>query len=75
MKLPQKASKKAVGKRLKAWRKEQGLTLTNIADDVGVSQGSLSDIENGNSHPGYSTLYKLIHTYKDHDMTWIIFLK
>lgn len=74
MKLPAKASKPALGKRLRAWRKDKGLKSYEVAAAIEVSQGAWSEIENGISHPSYSTLYKLIHTYPEDDMTWIIFV-
>lgn len=33
------------------WRKERGFTVTSFAAAVGIGQGSMSHIENGDRHP------------------------
>jgi len=51
-----------VGKRLREWRGKQGstvdrwLTLVKLEGITGISQGTLSDIENGLSLPSANTL-------------------
>jgi len=50
---------KTIGQRLKAWRKESGLTLVQLSKKISVSQGSLSDQENGISLPSSTTLQKM----------------
>jgi len=44
--------KKVIGKRLREWRIEKGWKGYLAAKAIGISQCSLSDIENGNSYPG-----------------------
>ena len=46
----------SVGKRLKFWRKNDGLRLVDVAGLIKVSQGSLSDLENDKSLPSAVTL-------------------
>ncbi|HEX4833836.1 MAG TPA: XRE family transcriptional regulator, partial [Trebonia sp.] len=48
-----------VGERLRAVRRERGLSVGALADAAGVGKGSLSEIENGGRNPTLSTLYSL----------------
>lgn len=73
IKVPKKASREAVGERLRAWRKGQGLNLVPLAEIIGVSQGCLSDIENGKTYPQYTTIYRLICAFPEQDIVGILF--
>ena len=48
-----------VGERLRAARRERGLSVGGLAAMAGVGKGSLSEIENGTRNPTLSTLYSL----------------
>lgn len=48
-----------VGERLRAARRERGLSVGALAEAAGVGKGSLSEIENGTRNPTLSTLYSL----------------
>ena len=48
-----------VGARLRAARRERGLSLGALAAAAGVGKGSLSEIENGARNPTLGTLYAL----------------
>jgi transcriptional regulator with XRE-family HTH domain len=48
-----------VGERLRAARRERGLSVGALADEAGVGKGSLSEIENGIRNTTLSTLYSL----------------
>lgn len=48
-----------VGERLRAARRERGLSVGALADAAGVGKGSLSEIENGIRNPTLSTLYSV----------------
>jgi transcriptional regulator with XRE-family HTH domain len=48
-----------VGERLRAARRERGLSVGALADSAGVGKGSLSEIENGIRNPTLSTLYSV----------------
>lgn len=48
-----------VGERLRAARRERGLSVGALADAAGVGKGSLSEIENGTRNPTLGTLYSL----------------
>jgi transcriptional regulator with XRE-family HTH domain len=51
-----------VGERLRAARRERGLSVGALADAAGVGKGSLSEIENGIRNPTLGTLYALAGT-------------
>jgi len=51
-----------VGERLRAARRERGLSVGALAEAAGVGKGSLSEIENGIRNPTLSTLYALAGT-------------
>lgn len=48
-----------IGARIKARRKELGLTQIDIKAAAGISSGNISDIENGNRLPAAATLVQL----------------
>lgn len=48
-----------VGERLRAARREHGLTVGALAARAGIGKGTLSEIENGARNPTLSTLYAL----------------
>ncbi|MET7402856.1 cupin domain-containing protein [Dactylosporangium sp. NPDC005572] len=48
-----------IGSRLKAERQRQGISLRKLAEQIGVTAGLISHIENGRSQPSVSTLYAL----------------
>jgi len=60
-----------VGKRLKAWRKSLPLTLAELSRKVGVSPGSLSDLENDKSQPSAKTLANL-NRHFGMDIGWLL---
>jgi len=49
----------AIGRQVRAFRREQALTITELARGAGVSPGMLSKIENGQTSPSLSTLNSL----------------
>jgi transcriptional regulator with XRE-family HTH domain len=51
-----------VGERLRAARRERGLSVGALAEAAGVGKGSLSEIENGIRNPTLSTLYAVAGT-------------
>ncbi|MBU2552203.1 MAG: XRE family transcriptional regulator [Proteobacteria bacterium] len=48
-----------IGKRIKIFRKSQSLTLQDLSDRTGLSQGYLSKVENSSKAPPVATLIKL----------------
>ena len=51
----------AIGRELRAFRKQKGLTVAELAAQTGLSIGMLSKIENGNTSPSLTTLQTLAH--------------
>lgn len=66
-----KNKKLLLGQRLKLWRKEQSLRANKLAKDIGISAGSLSEIENGNCLPSAETLSKF-HEFTNLDVLWLL---
>jgi len=53
-----------IGKRIKIIRKEQKLTISEVASNAGVSNGLISRIENGRTIPSLPVLLELISALK-----------
>jgi len=68
-----KSSWEDIGHRLKTWRLKRGLTLNELSKIIDVSQGTLSDTENGKSYPAYETLARFRFFFPDDRMTRIFF--
>jgi transcriptional regulator with XRE-family HTH domain len=49
----------AIGKRVKAMRKEHGLSLDTLAANTDMSKAGIWQIERGRSEPGAATLLRL----------------
>lgn len=49
-----------IGERLRAARRERGLSLRDLAERLGVSRSLISQIERGKARPSVSTLFRLI---------------
>jgi len=61
----------AIVERLKAIRKEAGLSQANFAKELGVSQGNVGTWETGKSLPGALAL-KAINQKFDYSVDWIL---
>lgn len=53
-----------VGSRLRRIRDQRGLTLTQVADQTGISKSTLSRLETGQRRPSLELLLPLAHTYR-----------
>lgn len=53
----------AIGREVRALRRQQGLTVADLAQITGLSIGMLSKIENGITSPSLSTLQALSHAF------------
>lgn len=53
---------KLVGERVKALRQNLKITQEQLADEVGVTRTSITNIEKGLQRPPLQLLYKLSHT-------------
>jgi transcriptional regulator with XRE-family HTH domain len=53
----------AIGRAVKAFRRQQGMTVADLAGVTGLSIGMLSKIENGITSPSLTTLQILSHAF------------
>lgn len=53
----------AIGREVRAFRRQQGLTVADLAQATGLSIGMLSKIENGITSPSLTTLQVLSHAF------------
>jgi transcriptional regulator with XRE-family HTH domain len=53
------ALEKSIGRQVRRYRKQLGLTITDMCARTGLSAGMLSKIENGNTSPSLATLRSL----------------
>ncbi len=63
-----------LGTRLNQWRIENGLKGYKLAAKLGISQGSLSDIQNNKSHPSADTLARF-HKFTNINILWLLLNK
>ena len=59
------------GSRLRDYRKQRKITGIELASTIGISQGSLSDIETGKTNPSLGTIENIIRN-TDIDIIWLI---
>lgn len=60
-----------IGQRIREIRTQRSMKTAVFAKLIGISQGSLSDIENGKTNPRASTLQNLV-TVLDVDPLWLL---
>lgn len=53
----------AIGREVRNFRRQQGMTVADLATVTGLSIGMLSKIENGNTSPSLTTLQVLSHAF------------
>lgn len=51
-----------IGQRVREYRLTKGLRLKAFAAQIGISQGSLSDIENGKTRPSANTVVSIVQS-------------
>ena len=70
-KVTKNMSKKAVGKRIRTWRKANGMTLAQVCKIIGIALGTLSELENGLTYPSAQTLAKF-EKYTDINIRYVL---
>lgn len=60
-----------IGEKIKAFRKLHNLSQVEFSTALGISQGNLSEIEQGNSKPSADTLLALRIKY-GFDLNWLL---
>jgi len=63
-----------VGSRLRKWKQSKKLKGYQLAQQIHLTQGSLSDIENNHSLPSAETLAKL-YKYTEVNIIWLLINK
>ena len=53
----------AIGREVRSFRRQQNMTVADLAQITGLSIGMLSKIENGNTSPSLTTLQVLSHAF------------
>lgn len=53
----------AIGREVRSFRRQQSMTVADLAQITGLSIGMLSKIENGNTSPSLTTLQALSHAF------------
>ena len=57
--IPENALELAIGRQVRGFRTRQGMTVTDLAREAGLSPGMLSKVENGLTSPSLATLSAL----------------
>lgn len=60
-----------MGERLREYRKSKGWKLVELAENINISHGSLSNLENNKTKPSAETLASLV-CYTDIDIEWLL---
>lgn len=60
-----------IGLRIREYRRSKGVKVADFAILIGISQGSLSDIENGKTKPSAETLASIVR-HTDIDSRWLL---
>ncbi len=60
-----------LGERVKMVRKQRNMTQVNFAQNLGISQANLSEIEAGKSKPSLDVLLSLVTEFKV-DLHWLL---
>jgi transcriptional regulator with XRE-family HTH domain len=61
---------RTIGQKVKAFRKKQELSQIDFAETIGISQGRLSEIEQGKTKPSAETLNQLRKKFNV-DLNWL----
>jgi transcriptional regulator with XRE-family HTH domain len=59
-----------IGEKVRAIRKERNLNQIDFAEAIGISQGRLSEIEQGRTKPSAETLFQLRRKFNI-DLNWL----
>lgn len=70
--MPNNILKPAIGQRIRAVRRNAGLTLTEVSSRIGISNQALSAIERGKKNPSRQTLMSIARLFgKDFGEVWL----
>lgn len=60
-----------IGRRIREYRQGREIKIADFAKQIGISQGSLSDIENEKTKPSAETISSIVRN-TDIDATWLL---
>lgn len=58
--------------RIKIWIESKGLKSSSFADKIGVNRATISHILSGRNKPSIDFLHKLISSFPDLNLNWIV---
>ena len=58
--------------RIKIWIESKGLKSSRFADKIGVNRATISHILSGRNKPSIDFLHKLISSFPDLNLNWIV---
>lgn len=58
--------------RIKIWIESKGLKSSSFADKIGVNRATISHILSGRNKPSIDFLHKMISTFPDLNLNWIV---
>lgn len=58
--------------RIKIWIECKGLKSSSFADKIGVNRATISHILSGRNKPSIDFLHKMISTFPDLNLNWIV---
>jgi len=61
-----------IGERLREFRKSKDLKQVPFCEQIGISSGYLSEVENGKKTPGGDILISLLREFPDIDIRWLL---
>jgi transcriptional regulator with XRE-family HTH domain len=61
----------SIGERIKSLRRQFKMTQIEFAKRVGISQGTLSEIESGNAKPSFDVLFAIGKNFTV-DLNWLV---
>ena len=61
-----------LGERLREFRKGKDLKQIPFCERIGISNGYLSEVENGKKTPGSEVLISLLREFPDIDIRWLL---
>jgi transcriptional regulator with XRE-family HTH domain len=62
----------SIGERLKEFRNSKHLKQVPFCERIGISNGYLSEVENGKKTPGGEILVSLLREFPDIDIYWLL---
>ncbi len=65
-------SKDFIGRRIKLYRLKAGYSQSEFAKKIGISQGTLSDIEASKTLPSIKTIVSIVKNFRELNCDWLL---